>query len=107
MRRVTRWASIFLLSASLLQACVAPGPQVHAGISELWRGFAGLSPKRALALAGHPDRAWVGAAVGGFPTQVEASDAALAECRRRRRERRMQQPCLLYAVGSEIVWPTH
>ena len=105
MRRATRRTVIFMATASLLAlACTAPGARPHKGISGLWREFAQLSPKRALALAGHPDLAWVGAAVGGFASQIEASDAALAECRRKRRERRMQAPCLLYAVGSEIVW---
>ena len=107
MRRA-RPASILLLTASLpLLACAASGPQPHRGIEGLWRQFVQLPPKRALALAGNPERVWVAGAVGGLETQTEASTSALAECRRKRRERRMQAPCILYAVGNEIIWPSY
>jgi hypothetical protein len=87
-----------------LVAC-AGGRAPHRGIGDLWQEFSRLAPKRALAVAGDPDSVWVGAAAGGFEVQTDASEAALEECRRKRRERRMQSPCLLYAVGSDIVWP--
>jgi hypothetical protein len=74
-------------------------------MDDLWQDFLRLAPKRALAVAGDPNSVWVGAAAGGFEAQEDASEAALEECRRKRRERRMQSPCLLYAVGSDVVWP--
>ena len=76
----------------------------HRGLDRIWRQYSELPPKRALAIAGDPNELWVGAAAGGAQAQVDASDRALEECRSRRAERRMQAPCLLYAVGDDILW---
>jgi len=70
----------------------------------LWRDYAKMPEERALAIAGDPERRWVGAASGGYATREMAEDSVLAECMRRRNARRMQEPCRLYAVGDEIVW---
>jgi len=64
-----------------------------------------LPAQRALAISGDPERdRWVVGMTGGHPTRAEAEQAALGECRRRRRMSRMQPACVLYAVGDEIVW---
>ena len=99
----------FLVCAALLSAACAAVPEEvrrepHAGIASLWRGFLGMPPERALAIAGNPDGRWVGAASGGHVSQLEAEQSALAECRERRATRRMQVPCRLYATGEAIVW---
>ena len=71
----------------------------------MWHDYLALPGERALAIAGDPRRdRWVTGASGGHPTREEAEDAALAECGRRRAQRRMQDPCQLYAVADEIVW---
>ena len=44
------------------------------------------------------------AAVGGYRTPERAAAGALAECGARRKLRRLQAACVLYAVGDEIVW---
>ena len=77
----------------------------HPGIESLWRQFVEIPLPRALAIAGDPDREWVGAAAGGAgASQIEAEQSALLECRRRRVARRLLAPCRFYATGSEIVW---
>ena len=47
---------------------------------------------------------WVTGASGGHATRELAEAEALAQCRTRRADRRMQAACVLYAVGDEIVW---
>jgi hypothetical protein len=83
------------------------GPRIppHPALDRLWRQYSALRDERALAIAGDPDGLWVGAAAGGAVSLSDAEDVALAECRRKRAMRRMQSPCLLYAVGDDIVWP--
>jgi len=96
---------LVLTLALLLPGCRS-GPRIppHPGVDAMWRQYAKLPPKRALAIAGDPNHIWVGAAAGGAEQQVDASDVALEECRRKRTARRMQAPCMLYAVGDEILW---
>jgi len=106
MRRNALRLSLLLASAALLAvACATQSrSEPHPGVASLWRDFLAMPPERALALAGDPDRRWVGAAGGGHASQIEAEQSVLAECRRRRAARRMQAPCRLYATGGEIVW---
>jgi hypothetical protein len=78
----------------------------HPALSPVWRDYQRLSDERALAVAGElrSDR-WVAGATGGHANREAAEGAALAECQKRRLEQRMQEPCLVYASGDEIVWP--
>ena len=76
----------------------------HRGVGRLWLEYAEMSEERALAVAGDPDRVWVGGAAGGHPSRLEAERSALDQCRRKRSARRLQAPCRLYAVDDEIVW---
>jgi hypothetical protein len=102
-RRLALWLACAALLAGV--ACATGSrSEPHPGIESLWRAFLEMPPERALALAGDPDRRWVGAAGGGHASQLEAEKSALAACQRRRAARRMQAPCRLYATGSEIVW---
>lgn len=78
--------------------------QPHAALASLWRQYQELPLRRALALSGDPDRAWVAAMAGGAERQEDAIDAALEGCRQKRKDRRLRTPCLLYAVDDEIVW---
>ncbi len=87
-------------SESILGTRVPPHPK----LDRIWAQYSGLAPKRALAIAGDPNRDWVGAAAGGADAQAEASERALEECGRERLERRMLAPCLLYAAGDDILW---
>ena len=93
--------SVALLSA----ACAAPLRSApHPGIDSLWSSYLEMGEERALALAGEPDRIWVGAASGGHASRREAEESVLAKCWQRRAARRLQDPCRLYATGGEIVW---
>ena len=79
----------------------------HPGIESesLWRQYLEIPLPRALAIAGDPEREWVGGAAGGAgASQIQAKQSALAECRRLRLARRMQSPCRFYATGTQIVW---
>ena len=91
--------------ALLAAACAAPPrSRPHPGIASIWSGYVEMEDERALALAGDPDRVWVGAVSGGHTTRREAEASVLAKCRQRRAARRLQEPCRLYATGAEIVW---
>jgi hypothetical protein len=94
------------LAALALGACRLPPTQTqpHESLTAIWHQYQQLPTRRALALAGNPDRAWVAAMAGGATEQQDAVDVALERCRQKRHERRMQAPCLLYAVDDEIVW---
>jgi hypothetical protein len=88
----------------VLSACASPSPPHHE-LAPIWRDYRALPAERALAIAGElrQDR-WVAGASGGHASRGEAEAQALEECRKRRAQRRMQAPCLLYAVGDEVVW---
>jgi hypothetical protein len=91
--------------ATLLLACASEGPLPHPHLAPIWRDFLRLPAERALAIAGDPRRDhWVAEASGGHATRDQAEAGALLECQKRRGVRRMQAPCVLYAVGDEIVW---
>ena len=100
-----RWV-LPVVSALLLTACATQKPKApHQGIESLWRQYQEISLPRALAIAGDPDREWVGAAAGGpGASQIEAEQSALAECKRRRIARRLRSPCRFYATGNQVVW---
>ncbi len=106
----TLGSSLLLLCATVLLVTCESNPRVrsepHPAISSLWRSFLEMPRERALALAGDPERQWVAGAAGGHASQLEAEESALVECRKRRRARRIQAPCRLYATGDEIVWPS-
>lgn len=86
------------------QGCAARSQRPHDGIRSSWSDYRELARHRAFAIAGAPDRAWVGARVGGYETSRGAQAAALAECAKQRRDRRFQAPCRIYALDDEIVW---
>jgi hypothetical protein len=87
--------------------CARTGGSPHPDLRRVWREYVALADERAMAIAGHPERdRWVSAATGGHRSQGGAERRALAECRTRRQERRIQAACVLYAVGDEIVWPS-
>jgi hypothetical protein len=89
----------------MLSAC-ASSPPAHAELAPVWRSYREMPAERALAIAGELRRDhWVAGASGGHASRADAEAAALAECSRRRAQRRMQAPCALYAVGDEVVWP--
>ena len=93
------------LAAALLAACASGGSPPHRDLAVAWRDYRSLPEERALAIAGDPRRGrWVAGASGGHALPSEAQAEALVQCRIRRAARRMQAPCLLYAVGDEIVW---
>ncbi|MGH0029833.1 MAG: hypothetical protein ACQGVC_08585 [Myxococcota bacterium] len=92
------------LAAAAFLACQIPPPRPHPSLEPMWRDYQKLPLKRALALAGDPDRAWVAAMAGGAASQQDAIDVALEGCRRKRLDRRLRVPCLVYAVDDEIVW---
>jgi hypothetical protein len=103
------WALLLSACAMALVACArssSPPPPPHRELAPIWREYRELKAERALAIAGELRHDhWVAGASGGHATRGEAEARALVECRRRRAQRRMQAPCLLYAVGDEVTWP--
>lgn len=92
----------------LLWGCAATAasglPQRQLG--RVWHDYRALPEQRALVVAGDLRRQrWVSGASGGHASAADAEEAALQECKRRRALRRIQAPCLVYAVGDEVVWP--
>lgn len=87
-------------------AALTSPPQPHPQLASVWRDYERLPEERALAVAGElrHDR-WVAGFSGGQASRGAAESEALAQCERRRAERRMQHPCRVYAVGDEVVWP--
>ena len=107
---------ILVLAVAISLLSCAPGVTGRHPLerTDLWHRYRELADARALAIAGDPEAVWVGGVAAGLASVVEAEREALAECRRRRARRRMQVPCVLYAVGSEIqrqnfrrrrIWP--
>lgn len=108
-RRHARRAGFLVCTALVPLACAtASRSEPHPGLVGvgLWREFLELPPERALAIAGDPDRVWVGGASGGHASRSEAEQSALARCQQGRAARRLRAPCRLYASGDEIVWGT-
>jgi hypothetical protein len=98
-------AVLVLLALVPAPGCATDGASPHPNLTRAWRDFEALPSERAMAIAGDPRRSqWVAALSGGHATPAEAEAGALAECRRRRAERRLQAACVLYGVGDEIVW---
>lgn len=96
--------SPFLL-CGLLAGCATDRRAPHPDLVHVWREYTSLPEQRAIAIAGDPERdRWVTGASGGQESLEEAEEEALAECRRRRAKRRMQDSCRLYAIGDEVVW---
>lgn len=92
-------------TAVVLVACASDGALPHPDLTPVWREFVALPEQRALAIAGDPERdRWVAGASGGHATRDRAEAEALLQCQMRRRARRLQDECVLYAVGDEIVW---
>jgi hypothetical protein len=94
-----------IAGTALLLACASSGPSPHPDLAAAWRDYQTLPAQRALAIAGDPTRDnWVTGASGGHATREQAEAEAIAQCRLRRADRRMQAACVLYAVQDEIVW---
>ena len=99
------WLFATAVCLTLAWGCATQDNQPHRNLRRAWGDFSRLPAERALAIAGDPrGERWLTAAVGGHPSVEAARAAALAECQRRRQQRRFQASCELYAVGSEIVW---
>jgi hypothetical protein len=89
----------------LALACATQETQPQPELAAAWKAFLSLPPQRAMAIAGEFRRGpWVTASSGGHATQADAENEALTRCRVRREARRMRAECVIYAVGSEIVW---
>ena len=95
---------LVLALASIPLGCGTPGAANPLERTEFWHQYREFPDARAIAIAGNPAAVWVGGAAAGLATTGEAEREALAECERRRARRRLQAPCVVYAVGSEVKW---
>jgi len=101
---------ICIAACGWIVGCAASGPTSesavpHPALKALWRDYRQLPAHRALAIAGDLSRQrWIAGATGGRASPGEAEAAALRECRKQRAKARMQDACVLYAIGNELVW---
>ncbi len=94
-----------LLMMLLLGGCAKDLGSPHQHLTPVWREYLEMPDQRALAIAGDPRKNhWVSAASGGHSTSSAAQENALEQCRLRRRIRRLQPACVLYAIDDQIVW---
>ena len=92
-------------AALLVLGCASDHREPHPDLARVWHDYLTLPAERALAIAGDPRRdRWVTGSSGGDSSRDEAEERALAECKRRRAQRRLQDACQIYAIGDEIVW---
>jgi len=68
-----------------------------------WHRYAALPEAKAIAVAGDPHGTYVSGIAEGEPSVAAAAAHALARCRERRADRRIEAPCRMYGVGREIV----
>ncbi len=88
-----------------LGGCASPSSPSHPKLRAIWHDYRALPEHRALSIAGDLSRSrWVAGATGGHASPADAEAASLRECRRRRAQERMQDACVLYAIGDEVVW---
>ena len=98
--------ALVIVAALVVSACAAsPRRSAHPlERTSLWMRYADLADARALALAGDPDIFWVAGVAAGLDSAAEAQQEAMSACQQRRKQRRMKAQCMMYAVGSKVVW---
>ncbi len=103
MDRMRRSFVLWGLCLATLQPLGCTRSDRPVGMSSIWNEYLGMPEHRALAIAGDPSGVWVAGATGGHPSRGAASDAALAECERRRLARGVKDRCTLFAVGNRRI----
>lgn len=68
-----------------------------------WRNYEKLGPHKALAVAGDPHGRYVSGYAFGRSSKGSSIEMALEACESRRRDRRIEEPCRLYAVGDHVL----
>lgn len=68
-----------------------------------WRTYQRLDDLKALAVAGDIQGQFVTGIATGMETQEDAVKAAMEDCAQRRADRRLADPCRIYAIGNESV----
>ena len=68
-----------------------------------WRSYQRLTGLKALAVAGDLNGVYVSGFAWGYPIQRLANQEALENCEERRRDRRVEDACRLYATGDDLV----
>ena len=66
-----------------------------------WRNYQNLNGLKALAVAGDLEGVYVSGFAWSYPIQDFANDEAMENCEKRRIDRRIEDPCRLYAEGDE------
>ena len=68
-----------------------------------WKGYQDLGPRKAIAVAGDLNGVYVSGFAYAYPIQSLANDEALENCEERRRDRRIEGECRLFAIGDDRV----
>lgn len=107
--RVRRLAWAAWLSLALAACMMSGGTPIGIpvkGVSQFeseWRSYSDHVGFKALAVAGDLAGAYVSGYAYAYPSEEWAIEAALEYCEGRRQDRRIAEPCRLYAVGDEIL----
>jgi len=100
-RALLRGVGVSIAAIALLSSCQGPRAE-SSSFTPIWRDYTRLASHRALATAGRLEgNRWVVGIAAGMPSAAAASEKALDECRKQRRQRRMQSQCVVYAVENE------
>src|SRR6185503_1363731 len=64
-----------------------------------WKHYVRLQPHKAIAVAGSMSGLYVAGYAFGYTSESDAMEAALADCELRRADRRIEDPCRMFAIG--------
>ena len=67
-----------------------------------WKHYVRLQPHKAIAVAGSMSGLFVAGYSFVYTSESDAIEAALADCEARRADRRIVDPCRMFAVGNDV-----
>ena len=93
---------VVTMVASCAQAPIGvPLPQ-RSRFHNQWKHYVHLQPHKAIAVAGDTNGLYVSGYSFGYTSESDAMEAALADCEARRADRRIADPCRMFAIGNDV-----
>lgn len=94
---------VAILCCLLVAACASPGEKRSRFEREFQR-YLSLPNQKVMAIAGDPDGRWVYGYGYAHRSSGQAEVAAIEQCNLRRRSVGPEAECVVYAIGSRVVW---